>query len=386
MTASVVALMPLRGGSKSIPKKNVKLMAGKPLCYWGLQAALDSGVFSAVYVSTDCPEIKATVLRLFGERVGIIDRPSQYAQDTSSTEEVMLHFMSLAPFDVLCLIQATSPLTGKEDFQAAYRQFQTEKADSLVTTVPCKRFFWDASGKPLNYDPLHRPRRQDFAGCLMENGAFYFTRRSILEQHRCRLGGKIAAYAMDEVHSVEIDEPSDWLILEGLLKDRKTLSARHEEPIRMIAVDVDGTLTDGGMYYNPDGEFLKKFNTKDAHGLKMLEKRGVKIVIITAEDSKVVAARMKKLGFDAYYHGIKDKLPLLKAISSETGVPFKQIAYVGDDEGDMDCLSEVGFAACPSDAIPQVKAKAHFVSSCGGGQGAVREVCDHLLSQGHIVG
>src|SRR6185436_16368958 len=147
-------------------------------------------------------------------------RPAEFAQDTSSTEAVMLHFASVIPFELLFTIQATSPLTRAADFQAAYDLLHAHGWDSLLTGVRTRRFFWTAEGKPLNYDPRHRPRRQDFNGVIQENGAFYITKRTILEKHRCRVGGSIGIYEMDEAHRLEIDEAEDWHVLEDLLRKR----------------------------------------------------------------------------------------------------------------------------------------------------------------------
>jgi CMP-N-acetylneuraminic acid synthetase len=224
LNPSVVALVPLRGGSKSIPMKNIKPLAGKPMCAWALEAALGAPCIDKVYVSTDSAAIADTV-RALDPHIGIIDRPAEFAQDTSSTEAVMLHFADLVPFDYLFTIQATSPLTQSGDFQSAFERLRAEGRDSLLTGTRTKRFFWTFGGKPLNYDPLHRPRRQDFDGVLQENGAFYITRRGILEKHRCRLGGKIGVYEMDESHAIEIDEPADWDILENLLARRPSKSS-----------------------------------------------------------------------------------------------------------------------------------------------------------------
>jgi N-acylneuraminate cytidylyltransferase len=216
-----VALVPLRGGSKSIPRKNIKPINGKPLCFWAIDAALESGCFSAVCVSTEDAEIARTVTELFGGRVEIVDRPAQLAQDATSTEDVMLHFAGIRAFDVLCLIQATSPLTKADDFRSAQSLFQNEGFDSLLTACEFKRFLWDESGRPLNYAPARRPRRQDFKGCLIENGAFYLTKRETLLAAKNRLGGRIGIHVMDPETAQEIDEPVDWIIIEELLKRRK---------------------------------------------------------------------------------------------------------------------------------------------------------------------
>ena len=129
--------------------------------------------------------------------------------------------MKKVNFDNLVTIQATSPLLTEKDFNNGIKIFQNNSYDSLLTAVRTKRFYWDNDFKPINYNPSKRPRRQDFEGLLMENGAFYICKRSILEIHKCRLAGKIGIYEMEEDTAIEIDEPSDWEIVENLLKKKK---------------------------------------------------------------------------------------------------------------------------------------------------------------------
>jgi len=214
-----VVLIPLRGGSKSIPKKNIKLIAGKPLCAWVLEAAYKANNIDAVYVSTDSSEITSVVQNL-NLGVKVIQRPTRYATDGASTESVMLHFMEQVKFDTLVTIQATSPLLTGNDLDRALDIFHQQQLDSMLSAVRTKRFFWHDNAIPINYDPIKRPRRQNFSGTLMENGAFYITRRSILQRHQCRLGGKIDIYEMDGSTAVEIDELDDWERVEILLKNQ----------------------------------------------------------------------------------------------------------------------------------------------------------------------
>lgn len=204
-----VALVPLRGGSKSIPGKNIRDLAGKPLCAWVLQAAAQCPLIDAVYVSTDSEEI-AEIVHSLGLDIQLIERPAQYATDEASTESVMLHFMEHHAFERLVTIQATSPLLNAKHLDEAIRQFKEDECDTMLSAVRSKRFFWTDDAQPINYDPLHRPRRQEFAGTLMENGAFYITKRQLLEETSCRLGGKIGIYEMPETTALEIDEPEDW--------------------------------------------------------------------------------------------------------------------------------------------------------------------------------
>jgi N-acylneuraminate cytidylyltransferase len=374
-----VALMPLRAGSKSIPGKNLRPLAGRPLFAWSLGEAIASACFDAVYVATDSEEIGTLANALFPGQVQVVDRSPETATDTASTESVMLEFQGRHPFDVLCLIQATSPLTRAAHFRGAREKFEVEGLDSLLSGVETRRFFWTPRGRPLNYDPAARPRRQDFEGAYLENGAFYLTRAAILRDTRCRLGGRIGIYPMPPETAIEIDEPADWAVAErGLLESRRAPEATTG--IRALVVDVDGTLTDGGMYYGASGEALKRFDTRDGKGLEQLRTRGRMIVcVITGEDSPAVAARMRKLRIEHYFPGVQDKLPVLEDWARRLGLRLEQIAYMGDDLGDLECLTAVGFALCPADAALEVRAAADYICSCAGGAGAVREACELLL-------
>jgi CMP-N-acetylneuraminic acid synthetase len=217
----IVSLIPLRGGSRSIPHKNIKEIAGKPLCYWTLKAASDSSYIDEVWVSTEDKEIKEVVLSLGLSKVKVIDRPLELAQDLSSTDSVMLHLAEHVQFDVINLIQATSPFTTSEDLNKALEQFSKDGNDSLLTGVLHKKFYWTPSGKPLNYDYLNRPMRQQFEGVVNENGAFYLTTRETLMKYGNRLGGKIGIFLMPEEKAVDINELSDWPLAEALILKNK---------------------------------------------------------------------------------------------------------------------------------------------------------------------
>ena len=243
-----VAFMPLRANSKSIPDKNVRRIAGRPLFVWSLEQALVSQCFDKIYVATDSSRIRRIVLDEFPSGVIVLDRSAETCTDTASTESAMLEFQQQVQFDVIALIQATSPLTRADDFRTAKQKFVTGNLDSLLTAVSSKRFFWSKAGNPLNYDPANRPRRQDFEGCLMENGAFYLTRAELLKETGGRLGGHIGIHEMNAETAVEIDEEADWIVVEQLLLREKLKSnPLGSMQIKAFILDVDGTLTDGGM-------------------------------------------------------------------------------------------------------------------------------------------
>ena len=219
-----LAFIPVRGGSKSIPLKNIKLLNGKPLVYWTAKAAQESKYIDKVIIATDSEEIKNTVLSFGFNKLEIFNRSAENAQDTSSTECVMLEYIEkskLEPKDKFILIQATSPLLKSEYIDGMYDTLEKSDADSIFSAVREKQFHWIETPdgvKPINYDYKNRPRRQDFQGILAENGACYINSVENILKDKCRLSGKIIAYEMPAETAYEIDEGSDWLIVEELMK------------------------------------------------------------------------------------------------------------------------------------------------------------------------
>lgn len=156
--------------------------------------------------------------------------------------------------------------------------------------------------------------------------------------------------------------------------------ARVLKRVRLFATDVDGVLTDAGMYYSESGEELKKFNTRDGMGIKLLQQAGLITAFITKEKTALVERRGAKLAVPEVHQGVDDKLAVLKQLASKYGLTLNQIAYVGDDVNDVEALQNVGFAAAPADAVPPVLKVVHYVCRKKGGEGAVREVADMILA------
>lgn len=373
-----VAFIPVRGGSKSIPMKNIKPFVGKPLVYWTAKAAVECPIIDRVFVSTDSEQIRRTVLGFKLKKITVVGRSEKTALDTAATEDAMLEFAREHEFDNIVLIQATSPLLTSKDLVNGIEALN--EADSVLSVVRQKRFIWEQGkyAKPLNYDYTNRPRRQEFEGFLVENGAFYITSREALLQTRCRMSGKIKAVEMSVDSYIEIDEPEDWIIAERLLKKR-IREGKCKEKIKMFLADCDGTLTDGGMYYTSNGELMKKFNTRDGYGISLLKEKGILTGIITGEESEIVRRRGEKLGVDEIWLGVKDKTKTVQEICCKYDIDITEVAYIGDDLNDMEVMSAVGVAICPADAVSQIKEIAMYVTSQSGGHGAVREAVGYLL-------
>lgn len=166
---------------------------------------------------------------------------------------------------------------------------------------------------------------------------------------------------------------------------RKNVRARNVSPkilqdIRLFATDVDGVLTDAGMYYAESGDEWKKFNTRDGMGLKLLQKAGIITAIVTQERTKLVARRAEKLAIPELHQGVLDKLSLVREMAARHGLTLSQVAYIGDDVNDLETLKEVGFSATPADGMPQIVAVVDYVCQKKGGEGAVREIIEMILA------
>lgn len=381
-----IGFIPARCGSKSIPFKNIKIFYGKPLIYWSLLAAQESSKIDQIFLATDCSEIKSIVDSFGFSKVKVYDRDSKNANDKSSTESVMLEFISKNNFDdkdIFILIQATSPLTKTSDLDKALDQLKNEKSDSLLTCVRDKRFYWKNNEKPLNYDLMNRPRRQDFDGLLMENGAFYINSIGNIKKNKNRLSGKISIYEMDQSTSIELDEEEDWIIKEALMKKYLKINPKKQD-IKLFLSDVDGTLTDAGMYYGEDGEKLKKFNTHDGKGFELLRIAGIKSGIITSENTEIVKNRAKKIKVDFVFQGVEHngKLEIAKQLCKKENISLNQVAYIGDDLNCKEILEGVGLAGCPNNALKDIKSITNIIHlNKDGGDGAVREFIDLILEE-----
>lgn len=150
-------------------------------------------------------------------------------------------------------------------------------------------------------------------------------------------------------------------------------------PLRLFATDVDGTLTDGGMYYTEAGEVMKRFDTRDAFGMNLLRRQGMALAIVTSEDSPIVLARARKLRIEHVYVNVQDKEAFVADLLRKMGLEWPNLAYVGDDLGDLAVIRRAGLSACPADAAQEVAQSARLVCRRPGGHGAVREVCDAIL-------
>lgn len=214
-----VAFIPVRAGSKSIKNKNITLVNNKPLIYWTVSVANNSNL-DKVFVSTDSIEIK-TLVESFGfSKVEVIERSKESSSDKATSESALIEFANKYEFDNVVFLQATSPLTQTYDINGALKKFLNSDKKSLISAIKRHQFLWDTKGTPMNYDPNNRPRRQEWDGYYIENGAFYISSRKEILKTGCRITTPVDFWEMYVQNIFEIDEPTDIDIVEKLFPSK----------------------------------------------------------------------------------------------------------------------------------------------------------------------
>lgn len=376
-----IAIIPLRAGSKGIPGKNKKKLLGRPLFSWVLGEAIFSKL-DEIYIFTDDQDIIEYVNKNYtwAKKVRVIERTEESATDTASTEVGMIELAQILNynFDIFCLLQATSPLTTREDINKCLDKVEKENYDSALTVVNAMRFIWNENGESINYDYNSRPRRQDFKGLLVENGAVYVTTKEQFKNSGIRIGGNIAIVKMPEDTLIEIDEKEDWVVIEKLIENRLSKFKKGNPGIKLMVLDVDGVFTEGKVSTGYEKEVSKDFSLIDGMGLEIIREEGIEVIVMTSEDSDIVKTRMSKLKLETYL-GVKDKYSFLEKIRQEKGINRNEIAYIGDDINDLANICSVKWGIVPNNGVIENKLKADLVLSTKGGDGAIREAVNFIL-------
>lgn len=387
MTVSkIIAIIPARGGSKGIPRKNIISLAGQPLLAYTIQAAKAARSVDGVYVSTDSQEVAQVTLNYGAE---VILRPDELSGDTEPSETALLHALEhiqstqgYTP-DLLVFLQCTSPLTQPEDIDGTVAALQVAEADSAFTASLHHRFIWRVDNGlaiGVNHDTTKRLRRQDREPEYVETGAVYVMRIPGFLKARHRFFGKTVMHVVPAERSMEIDEPADLKVAESFLRDRQRQHRASLLPqlTSGIVFDFDGVFTDNKVTLTQEGVESVRCDRSDGYGIGLLQKANVPMIVLSKESNPVVAARCKKLKLD-YIQGLDDKLTELKRWVEISDLPLSHLIYVGNDINDLECMTVVGCAVCPSDAHEKVKPYARIILEHAGGNGAIRELAEMVI-------
>jgi CMP-N-acetylneuraminic acid synthetase len=214
-----IGFVPVRIGSKSIPKKNIKNWNNKPLLFWVCDALEKSSEIDEFWIASDSEEINNIFNEFKFSKGKIYNRSIKNSQDKSSTESVLIEFINnkkLKKEDLIMLCQATSPYLKSTDIDSGFTEIINKNFDSLLSVVKFERFIWNNSGEALNYDINNRPRRQDMEDYYIENGAMYISNVQNILNSKCRLSGSVGYHIMPKQTEFELDELEDWMLSESL--------------------------------------------------------------------------------------------------------------------------------------------------------------------------
>jgi YrbI family 3-deoxy-D-manno-octulosonate 8-phosphate phosphatase len=389
LSPEIVAVIPARGGSKGVPRKNLREVGGVPLIVRAIRSAQAASSVDRVVVSTDDAEIAAVA---FAAGADVVDRPADLAGDTASSESALLQALDTldergVATRIVVFIQATSPFIDPASLDEAVARVEAD-ADVVFSAVETHAFLWrvgETGATGVNHDHSFRPRRQDRDAQFQETGAFYVMRADGFRAAGYRFFGAVGVVVVDERHAIEIDTV-DQLAVSSVLARAFDPDAADDSPapalpgptaidVDAVVTDFDGVHTDDRVLVSEDGTEFITANRSDGMGVRLLREAGVPMLILSTEVNPVVSARARKLDVDVR-HGLTDKASALVEWVEQRGLDLARVAYVGNDVNDLACLDLVGWPIAVADAHPLVIAAARVVLTRRGGDGAVRELAE----------
>jgi N-acylneuraminate cytidylyltransferase len=343
-------------------------MLGRPLFCWILTEAIYSKLDLVVVATNDewITNFIATHYK-WTDKVKVINRSK--ASEEGSLENAAIEFLenTSEQFDSLSLLLATNPFTRSKDINKCLEAI-VDGNSSAVTVANTLNSIWNSNGEALN----------DNEGFQIENSGVFSTTVNNLKNNKSLLTGTVATVEMPKHATATLSNFNDWQLAELSLANL-LISNKENKKIKYLVLDVDGVFTDGGVYYDENGEMAKRFDMRDGMGLEIMREHNIQVVIMTSEDSKLVRKRMEKLKLKYLFLGAKDKYSLLENFIQTQQISRSEIAYVGDDVNDLANLCSVGWSFAPKNATNQVLPLVDVVLSKDSGNGAIREATEFLL-------
>ncbi|MBK6644404.1 MAG: acylneuraminate cytidylyltransferase [Anaerolineales bacterium] len=400
---NILALIPARGGSKGIPRKNIRSFAGYPLIAWSIAAAKQSSLVTRVIVSTDDEEI-AAVAREWGAETPFL-RPAELAQDKTTDLPVFEHALKLLEEiegyhpEVVVQLRPTSPIRPKTMMDDAIRiLLDHADADCVRGVVPAaqnpfKMWRFHGEDKPLVpllevpgiSEPYNAPR-QILPPVYWQTGHIDAVRTTTITDKKSLTGNVVYPLMIDPKYTVDIDTLPDWAKYEAVIysglevvspgKPRRLMP----ETVKLIICDFDGVVTDNLVLTDENGKETVSASRSDSMHIKTLREKGVEVMILSSEPNPVVMARAKKMGVEAIHGvGLQDKGRVMREVLEQKKVRAENVVYVGNDLNDLPCFEVAGWSVAVADAYPEVLRAADYVLTKPGGRGAVRELCEMIL-------
>ena len=407
----ILAIIPARGGSKGIPRKNIRPFAGHPLIAYSIAAGLQAHSVTRVIVSTDDDEI-ASVARQYGAETPFV-RPAEFAQDQTTDLPVILHALrwleqneSFRP-EVVVQLRPTSPIRPVDCVdQAVQLLLEHASVDSVRGVVvsgqdPHKMWRISPEGHMLPLLPVegvaepYNAPRQNLPRTYWQTGHIDAIRTSMVFEKNSLSGDVIWPLVLDSRYTVDIDTLDDWQRAELLVNQARYTGSLDmvypgsrprplPEQVQLVVFDFDGVMTDNRVWVDESGRELVAASREDGMGVSLLRKNGIAAWVLSTETNPVVTARCRKLDLPVY-QSVADKGVALCNLLAERNIDPQGVVYLGNDVNDIPCFPQVGCAVVVADAHPEARRQADLVLSRPGGFGAVRELCDLLVSRHSVV-
>ena len=399
----VLALIPARGGSKGIPRKNIRPFAGHPLIAYSIAAGRQANSVTRVIVTTEDEEI-AKVARGCGAETPFL-RPAELAQDRAIDLPVFQHALNwLAEYqdyhpEVVVHLRPTTPIRPPDlvdrsvSLLLAHPEADSVRGITPAHQNPFKMWLMDGENNPIRplmtvpgIDEPYNSPRQVLPKAYAHNGLIDIIRPATILKLNSMSGRTILPILFDPRYDADLDTPEDWKRAEQrVLHDLPEMvwprkpPRRMPETIRLLALDFDGVLTDNRVWVDQDGREMVAANRSDSLGIYQLRQAGVEAVVISMETNPVVAARCRKMNIP-WIQGEKDKATALNKLLLERNIDASEVVYLGNDVNDLPCFPLVGWAVAVADAMPEVTRQADLTLTRPGGHAAVRELCDLILT------
>jgi len=399
----IIAIIPARGGSKGIPRKNIRPFAGHPLIAYSIAAALQAERVTRVIVSTDDEEI-AEVARHYGAETPFL-RPAELAADRTMDLPVFQHALTwLAENegyhpDAVVHLRPTTPVRPQDLVDhAVHILLAHPEADSVRGITPAhqnpfKMWLMVGEDRPIHplttvpgMDEPYNAPRQILPAAYSHTGLIDVVRPTTIMQLNSMSGRTIMPVLFDSVYDIDLDTPEDWRRAEErIMHDGLKMIWPGPTPrlmpvrVRLLILDFDGVLTDNRVWVDENGHEMVAANRSDSLGINLLRQVGIETVVVSKETNSVVAARCRKMGVSCI-QGEDNKQTAIQKVMEERKVKAEQTVYLGNDVNDLPCFPLVGWAVVVADALPEVKRQADLVLSKTGGHAAVRELCDLILT------
>ncbi len=403
--SDILAIIPARGGSKGIPRKNIRSFAGYPLIAWSIAAAKQSDLVTRIIVSTDDEEI-AAMARDWGAETPFL-RPAEFAQDKTTDLPVFEHALKWLEAvegyrpDVVIQLRPTSPIRPRNMVDDAVNILLGHAdADCVRGVVPAaqnpfKMWRFNGEDKPLNPllhvegipEPYNAPR-QILPPAYWQTGHIDAIRISTIMNKNSLTGDVIYPLVIDPKYTVDIDTLPDWAKYEALVYSGLEMISpgkkrrQFPEIVKLIICDFDGVVTDNLVITNQDGGESVTASRSDSMHIKTLREKGIELMILSSEPNPVVLARAKKIGVEAIHNtGMQNKGRVMRQVLEQKNIQAENVIYIGNDLNDLPCFEIAGWSVAVADSYPEVIRAADHVLTRNGGHGAVRELCELVLEK-----